>query len=460
MNRFEAASDGELQSFADNQKSLNTQRSTKTTMCLLEQYKVEAFNYTNGFETMDRNNLVKLLKSFYQKIKKSDGEPYEPGSLRTMHYGVLRFFREQFQIEFSDSQTGEIVKHLGAVNKSLRKKGKGNLPNKSDALTNKETHLFFEGKAAGDHHPKALRNAIQVFSLILGRRGATEQRSFCFGDMIVIVINGHQFLTLNGERVSKSRQGEDVRDIRHGIGVLARLPNHPDKCPVKLFLEYSLKRPSDMKHPDTPMFLLSSRKAPSDFRKPFELNDIWYHSKAAGLNTLCKTTKTMVDILQMDVGNRKITNTSVRKMVVNTLGNKGVPHKRIMAYTGHKSSASLIHYDCLNCEEGTEISNLLLMGDAEYTTHTPPPILLSSPSDNLTPPALPLVPINTPARLSPSQSLRRQAPQGSEQNGRRKRRRVANIFSDSEDEISSLRGNQGVYLGGGGGGVARRGGGG
>ena len=86
MNRFEAASDGELQSFADNQKSLNTQRSTKTTMCLLEQYKVEAFNYTNGFETMDRNNLVKLLKSFYQKIKKSDGEPYEPGSLRTMHY--------------------------------------------------------------------------------------------------------------------------------------------------------------------------------------------------------------------------------------------------------------------------------------------------------------------------------------------------------------------------------------
>ena len=74
MNRFEAASDGELQSFADNQKSLNTQRSTKTTMCLLEQYKVEAFNYTNGFETMDRNNLVKLLKSFYQKIKKSDGE--------------------------------------------------------------------------------------------------------------------------------------------------------------------------------------------------------------------------------------------------------------------------------------------------------------------------------------------------------------------------------------------------
>ena len=54
-----------------------------------------------------------------------------------------------------------------------------------------------------------------------------KQRSLCFGDMHVIVINGHQFLTLNGERVSKSRQGEDVRDVRHGIGVLAALPHHP-----------------------------------------------------------------------------------------------------------------------------------------------------------------------------------------------------------------------------------------
>ena len=173
-----------------------------------------------------------------------------------MHYGVIRYFRDEFELEFTPSENREIVTHLGAVNKSLRKKGKGNLPNKSDALTNKETNMLFEKGAAGKHHPTALRNAIQIFSLIPGSRGSGEQRSLCFGDMHIIVVNGHQFLTLNGERVSKSRQGEDVRDIRHGVGVLAALPSNPNKCPVTLFLEYSSKRPSDMQHPDSPMFLI------------------------------------------------------------------------------------------------------------------------------------------------------------------------------------------------------------
>ena len=95
------------------------------------------------------------------------------------------------------------------------------------------------------------------------------------------------------------------------------------------------------------------------------------------MNYLGKTAKLMVKQIQMDDGGRKITNTSTRKMVVNTLGNEGIPHyKRIMAYTGHRSSASLVHYDCLNCEKGTVISNLLLQGNATFTPHEAPPVLL------------------------------------------------------------------------------------
>ena len=105
-----------------------------------------------------------------------------------MHYGVIRYFRDEFELEFTPSENREIVTHLGAVNKSLRKKCKGNLPNKSDALTNKETNMLFEKGAAGKHHPTALRNAIQIFSLILGRRGSGEQRSLCFGDSLSLSV--------------------------------------------------------------------------------------------------------------------------------------------------------------------------------------------------------------------------------------------------------------------------------
>ena len=206
MDRFQAATDQGLDAFVKNQQSSNMRKSTENAVNLLGQYKVQAFNYAGGYDTLEMATLVKLLKSFYQKVCKEDGQPYEPGSLRTMHYGILRHLREQYSIEFTDSENRDIVSHLGAVNKNLRKLGKGSLPNKSDALTSLETNLLFEKGAAEGHHPIALRNAIQMFSLILGRRGSSEQRSLCFGDMHVIVVNGHQFLTLNGERVSKSRQ--------------------------------------------------------------------------------------------------------------------------------------------------------------------------------------------------------------------------------------------------------------
>ena len=130
MSRFEAATNDELDDFVQNQKSLNTQRSTKATITLLEQYKVQAFGVTQAFDDIERSELVKIMKSFYQKVRRVNGDPYEPNSLRTMHYGVVRHFREEMQLEFTDSENNQIIKHLGAVNKSLRKIGMGNLPNK------------------------------------------------------------------------------------------------------------------------------------------------------------------------------------------------------------------------------------------------------------------------------------------------------------------------------------------
>ena len=45
-----------------------------------------------------------------------------------------------------------------------------------------------------------------------------------------------------------------------------------------------------------------------------------------------------------------------------------------MAYTGHKSSTSLVHYDTLDHEQGAVISNILMGAKETYTRHVPPPI--------------------------------------------------------------------------------------
>ena len=75
-------------------------------------------------------------------MQRVNGNPYEPNSLQTMYYGIVRQFRDEMQLEFKDSENIPIIKHLGAVKKSLRKFGMGNLPNKSDALTNKEINTW------------------------------------------------------------------------------------------------------------------------------------------------------------------------------------------------------------------------------------------------------------------------------------------------------------------------------
>ena len=65
-------------------------------------------------------------------------------------------------IDFNSSKYREMESHLGALNKSPPKIRKGGLSDKSNALKNQETNLFFEKRTAGKHYPKAPRNAIRL----------------------------------------------------------------------------------------------------------------------------------------------------------------------------------------------------------------------------------------------------------------------------------------------------------
>ena len=76
--RFEAATQLGVNEFAEEQRCLNTKRSTQTSLNLLGQYKVQAFQFTQSYDAIERGALVFLLKSFNQKIRKSNGDPYEP----------------------------------------------------------------------------------------------------------------------------------------------------------------------------------------------------------------------------------------------------------------------------------------------------------------------------------------------------------------------------------------------
>ena len=112
-NRFERATDDEIEQFAAHQLSSNTKKSTKSSITLLERYKVEAFGWTGSFVDLEEEDLVRLLQSFFQKIRKEMVKLMNQDHLtQCTYYGILRHFHEELKIELQLPSARVITKHL------------------------------------------------------------------------------------------------------------------------------------------------------------------------------------------------------------------------------------------------------------------------------------------------------------------------------------------------------------
>ena len=249
------------------------------------------------------------------------------------------------------------------------------------------------------------------------------------------VVTGTKLTRLT--RLSKTQQGEDPRNMRHGVGVLSADPDCFHFCPVATFLKYCSMRPGVADDPDAPMFLNMARTTSKDPRKACLTDGPWYINSSSGVNKIAGAVKKMVVKSEIDVGDRKISNISIRKMVASSLLWNNVPLKRIMAYTGHKSATSLINYDTMDHVVGTKISNLLFQTNSTYERQSAPPVLVGSPqsppqasrrvrgssdnsNDDFTPKSRKRLSIDTPKTISP-----------------KKRRIISRLTSSQSDTDSS-----------------------
>ena len=97
--------------------------------------------------------------------------------------------------------------------KELKKKGKGNRPNASIALTSDELNTLYEKGLLGTGNPEALWNTLCLDSTIhFGLRGCKEHRDMCWGDAkLYETADGKEYLEFN-ERQTKTKTGSDCRD--------------------------------------------------------------------------------------------------------------------------------------------------------------------------------------------------------------------------------------------------------
>ena len=222
----------------------------------------------------------------------------------------------------TDVQLEPTRKALQSKQRDLKRKGKGNKPNASAALSEEDIQVLYEKHLLGSSTAEALLNTVWFNNTIhFGLRGCKVHREMCWVDVkLCQTSTGQEYLEFN-ERETKTRSGNDPRNVR-AIAPKMFAASNNEKCPVKAYKVYAGKRPAEMKTDD-----LNNVKSGSG--KP------WFKKAPVGVNKLNTLMKTMA---QKDGLGPNFKNHSGRKTMIQTLVNNDVPPTDIMELSGHKKT--------------------------------------------------------------------------------------------------------------------------
>ena len=346
-DRFPEYTEQDIEDLKTKAVNHNTTRSTKTWMNVLNTW-CSARNVTESIETLPAEKLDALLCKFYAEVKMKNGDDYEPESLKIMQAAIDRFLKERnysWSItrarEFNNSQ-----QVLNAKAISLRQEGKGKRPNKSKPLTSTEEEKLWELGQLGSHSGKALTNTMfKILTEQMGLRGRQEHHDAYVEDFTITShVDGSESIEFS-ENPTKTRSG-GLRIPRRKTPQVMWSTDGGERDPVALFKLWLSKRPDGMKD-NGPLYL-------SIINRP--KSNVWYTKIRMGANTIGKIIKSITVCLGTD---KKLTNHSMRKTLVQKLKKSGQPRHKIKEITGHARESSLDDYDEVDEEERKEISHVI-----------------------------------------------------------------------------------------------------
>ena len=303
-----------IHEFIDNQKKINTVRSTKRDLKIFYEFAVKKGEMRN-IEHIPASELDLLLSAFYIEIRKRDGTQYEPISLTSVKSSIERHLKDH-DCEYSlhDKTFSLSNRTLAAKKVELRKEGKGEKPNAAPSVSCSEENLLWERGQLGDSTPKILSFSLwYYFTKCFGMRSRHAHRQLKYGDIELKkgATSDREYLEFARERVTKTRDGTGKENNRK---VKPRLyATDSDRDPVKLYKKYIEKREDASKTPDFPFYLTCIPVNRLD-------SDIWYYSRPMGKNTIGQ----LMPVAAKECGLGRKTNHSVCKSCVQSLRKAGV----------------------------------------------------------------------------------------------------------------------------------------
>ena len=116
-----------------------------------------------------------------------------------------------------------------------------------------------------------------------------------------------------------------------------------ERDPVCVYKFYASKRLESMKTDGSPLYLVVNNIQPSSLSvKP------WYKVQPIRVNKLNSLLKDMVNEARLGLENKRLTNHSARKHLVQKLNDNKIPPTQTMQITGHRNVNSVNNYSSLS----------------------------------------------------------------------------------------------------------------
>lgn len=342
-----------INAYLKSSKNKNTVRKTESDVKRFKEWLSVAPRCENR-DILDIPPIVldRYLSSFLMDVKKDNGDDYEPDTLTSIHRSIARKLDEEGYghslLNSDEFRTSKKV--LEARRRELKQDGKGNHPNKAEALTLDDENRLWEVGQLGFNNPTQLINTVWYYNTkLLGFRGSHESRQLKWGDiMLVIDENGNKWLEFN-ERETKTRTGNSTH-LRPFKPKMFENVTRSDRCPVRAYEIYSSKRPSNFCSNDDPFYLSVNTRYTNDSC------GLWFKRSPMGHDKISQFMPRMAKAAGLT--GRK-TNHSVRRTMCTQLFQAGVAPNMIAQLSGHKNIQSINSYATANMNQQREMCNIL-----------------------------------------------------------------------------------------------------
>ncbi|KAK3741660.1 hypothetical protein QZH41_005088 [Actinostola sp. cb2023] len=228
--------DKEIDAFVDENKNPNTRRKTESDLNIWYKW-CQSVKDERKMEDIPEAELDKLLCYFFIKVKKNNGDDYEPDTLTSFQRSFDRHLRENgktFCI-FKDRSFVKSQEVLASKRKQLRKEGRGRKPNKALGLTETQLQKLWDENQLGCHSPMPLLRTVWLNNTMhYGWRARDEHRKVRLGDLKLRRDEQNQeYVIWLIERGTKTRTGAEQAPERYFNPRMYATGG--DRCPVKMF---------------------------------------------------------------------------------------------------------------------------------------------------------------------------------------------------------------------------------